>query len=228
MSKSSQKPREVREGDSVRRTHPAFGMIGAARYTTRGATMFGSPIRHNAGVSITVHTAVENLMLHGEWHHAQDILVQVNLSEAQWASFVSTLNVGSGVPCTIDYRRGGELQQAPGIDDESFTEKREADIERSVARDMEKLTEAYQALVKLSKKQSIAKRDLEPILTLMIQAVGHAPGNYAFAAKRVTEHTEAAVTAAKAEITSFVTQMAMRFPQIAETAPQLQIEEKKQ
>lgn len=220
MSRTKEAPTETRDGETVVRKHPAFGMIGANRTTGGASTLFGSPLKHNNTIRITIMQAEERLDLHREWHYANKIVAEVELSEAQWATFVSAMNVGHGVPCTIMYMRSGkELEVPPQILDESFVEKRERDIKLAVARDMDKLQEAYRQLQALAKAKTITKSALEPILSLMLQAVGHAPSNYAFATSMVSEHVEQAVVAAKAEVIGFVTQLAARYPALTEAAP---------
>lgn len=49
-----------------------------------------------------------------DWHHEAAQIVEVWLSEAQWATFVSSLNVGSGVTCTIDWvQHEGDMPELP-------------------------------------------------------------------------------------------------------------------
>lgn len=56
------------------------------------------------------------------------------LSEAQWATFVSAMNVGEGVPCTINHVMG---EPAPSIphrtQDEAFKNEVHVKLKRSTA-----------------------------------------------------------------------------------------------
>jgi hypothetical protein len=205
----------------VVRSHPAFGVIRASRFQGGHFQLFGSPIKHNGGVTIQLSKAVEYYSLHRSWMHGTETIAEITLSEAQWATFVSTLNVGSGVPCTVRMAAEGPLDPKPLIQEDSWAEKRSADLRDKVAEDLGRLREAVRELDEVLKRPTIRKSDLQTVRHLLLKAVDQAPGSYQFAADSVTEHTEELVQAAKAEVSAFVTRMAVQFPQLAETAPEL-------
>src|SRR5882672_2554814 len=99
----------------TKREHPAYAMIGAYRWTGGGNQLFASPIKHNAGVTIRIVEAHEQGDQYVWRQFGQKVICEVNLSEAQWASFVTAMNVGSGVPCTLSYRQTGDLLRVPMI-----------------------------------------------------------------------------------------------------------------
>jgi hypothetical protein len=125
---------EVRDGSGgdkeTIRKHPAFGMIGAARVQSMGTWLFGSPIKHRGFIILRIQEAEEHHRLNSDWHYANKLTTEVWLSEAQWASFVSTLNIGSGVPCTISYRQTGPAEDIPGIRDHDWRAKVDASIKK--------------------------------------------------------------------------------------------------
>jgi hypothetical protein len=89
-----------------------------------------------------------------------------------------------------------------------------------VARDVEKLQKVKDGIDALMQKRGgINKSDLEPIQTLLIQAVQHAPSNYAHAAECLNEHIENIVTSAKADVAAFVQRVVMQHPQIENETP---------
>src|SRR5688572_30436551 len=99
-----QEPTVDERGDE---RHPAWGMIGAARVQTTppGAVLFDSDLRHQHNVIITLYEARRNRGdLYRDHLMAERQVVEVQMSEAQWASFVSSMNAGDGVPCTIRTR----------------------------------------------------------------------------------------------------------------------------
>lgn len=213
----------------VVRTHPAFGLIGASR-TQGTATLFGSPIKHHGFVSIKISMADEHIHLHRSWHFPKGEIVEVWLSESQWATFVSTMNVGSGVPCTISHAPDTRSLSRPGIeDDRSWQEHQTAYIQRKVREDLAKITESVRALERLADAPTIKKAEFRAALAGLAQVIGQAPTNWKFAADSVTEHTEHLIEAAKAEVTAYVTRMAMQFPALESVAPELpQIEQRKE
>src|SRR6476646_10686413 len=96
----------VREGASSHReykeSHPAWGLVSAHRVSsTPGAVLFDSDIQHQHYMQITLRRASRDRGLSRDWIHEEGpTLIESNMSEAQWAAFVSSTNT-SGVPCTI-------------------------------------------------------------------------------------------------------------------------------
>jgi hypothetical protein len=215
-------------GDEERTTsHPSFGLIHAAR--SSGITyLFGSPIKHNGFIEITVDLAEEDYRLHTSWYRPKDHVLTLRMSEAQWATFVSTLNVGTGVPCTLTHSRDGTLKNIPQLEGvESWVAERNRDIKKTVERDMEKLRDVHARIKKLQNKRGApTKAELDEIESLMVQAVENAPSNYKFLAETLSEHTEDLVTGAKAEITAFATRVAMGNNQIEKVVDVAAIDDK--
>lgn len=179
--------------------HPAWGLIGAHRTQTgpTGTTLFDSDIRHQHTVVVRLYGATRKRDLSHDWVHTDSRLpyVEVEMSEAQWASFVSSMNVGDGVPCTIRATRDGAYQQTPEVPyeprlQESMNEVRDA-AEHAQAKVLEAL-EAY-----LEKKNAANLRTLE-------YAIRNMPSNVTFAAKSLSKHAENVVQRARADIEAMV------------------------
>jgi hypothetical protein len=206
-------------GDIVRE-HPSFAVIGASRVSGR-ATLTGSPLRHNGYITIRISYAKEVVShTHSSFFphsRASACIAEVALSEAQWAAFVSTLNVGSGVPCTVEYAKTGVVRRHPYIEDASFDERREADIRRHTAKAQEQLKKAVNALDELLKEKTISKKRLAEVRSMFTQPVDHGPSNMEHLANMLIEHKDNLLESAKAEVASMVTRMHMEFPQTART-----------
>jgi len=200
-----------RERDGVVERHPAFGLLRASRVTGR-ATLFGANFDVDAYVQIELQTAKLDSHLQTEWPFPEKIVATVAMSEAQWATFVSSMNVGSGTPCTIEYGppAGALLERKPGIEREHGGERRAEHIRRHVAQDLSKIQEAVVALNALADAPgSISKSALRAALSGLTQAVTNAPSNYQFAADMVTEHMGTLAEELKAQIHAHETMVRM-------------------
>lgn len=114
------------------------------------------------------------------------------MSEAQWASFVSTMNVGDGVPCTIE-RVGAEAM--PGVEHDPRLAVSMNEVGRAATKAVEEIQAAFSAYQE--KRTDANRRTLE-------YAIANAPGNMSFAAKSLTEHAENVVQRARADIEAMV------------------------
>lgn len=190
-------PREIVEPTTNERgaeEHPAWGMIGASRVQCGppGSTLFDSDIRHGHTIVVRLGAASRSRDLHRDFLFNERGIIEVEMSEAQWASFVSSMNVGGGVPCTIR-RRGREL--VPGF---PFTPRMKESLDevRSAAnRAAEKVRTAF--VVYAEKKNAANLRSLQT-------AIENMPANVTFAATSLTKHAENVVQRARADIEAMV------------------------
>lgn len=188
--------------------HPAFGMATANRlsYGGRGAVLFDSDILHNRTIRITISTAERKRDLNRDWVHANRTLVEIEMSEAQWAGFVSSIGT-EGVPCTVrvtpehwtgvpdlpyDPRLALSMHEVRTAAQAVFAETQEALI-------------AYQETLKTgtAKEKRDALRHLEMTL-------GNAAPNMEYAADTLAEHAENVVEKARADVEAMVIQKALQ------------------
>lgn len=231
MRPDSVKVIEIQEEGGMRelvRKHPAFGTIAASRVSGK-ATLAGSPLKHIGYINIRISYADERVShTHSRFYSgASGGIVELSLSEAQWAAFVSTLNVGCGVPCTLEYVRDGNMKRLPLIEDESYEEKRAKDIRHRAKEQQKQLDEAVHRLDEMIASGTTSKKALRELRSLFIQPVDNAPRNAEFLAEMLTEHAEGLVESAKAEVSAMVTRMAIQYPQLEGQSVEIrQIEDK--
>lgn len=180
--------------------HPAWGMIGAFRVShTPGAVLFDSDIRHSHTVRVRIATGTRKRDLHRDWLHADREFVEIEMSEAQWAAFVSSMNVGGGVPCTIRRREDDVL--VPEMPFESRMQETMDEVRGAAHAAAAKVAEAFAAYS--AKKTATNLRTLE-------YAIQNMPANVEYAAKSLTEHTENVVQKARADIEAMAVASAKR------------------
>lgn len=174
--------------------HPAWGLIGASRVSSSppGAILFDSDIQHQHYVVVRVSQTARKRDLHRDWLHGRQQHIEIAMSEAQWASFVSSMNVGQGVPCTV-LSIGRE--QIPGFPYEPRLRESLSEVQQASQQAMEKIEAAFAAYKE--KKNASNLRDLE-------YAIKNAPANMTFAAKSLAEHAENVVQRARADVEAMV------------------------
>lgn len=179
-------------------THPAFGTINAHR-VTGGATLYGSEFQHRNFVRITIHQAETHRKGAHEHIYDRASLIAVDLSEAQWASFVSTMNAQS-TQCTIARRIGEDIPgiaEQPSIKAETYKAfLKYFETGRRMLRD---LNEKLQSSKLSAKEKDRIRMDIDCIDYQIAS-------NLEFTAKQFGEHMETTVQKAKIEVNAYVEQ----------------------
>jgi hypothetical protein len=192
-------------GSKVERlSHPAFAQIGVTRSSGGHTALYGSDFNHNAYLTIRIaHSDLQRDLAH-DWPGERRTFVEVALSEAQWATFVSSPNMGSGVQCTLQSLQG---EQIPGLPDpvsraEQFAGEARERLDRATSRLDEMLAE-IDAL-------GLPKGKVEKLKSEIRMARQDLASNLPFVAKSFEEHTERVTESAKAEIHGYMTGVMMR------------------
>lgn len=175
--------------------HPAWALLGASRVQSSppGAVLFDSEVRHQHYVVVRLSRVSRKRGLHHDWLHGEGQVIELAMSEAQWASFVSSMNVGEGVPCTVLWEQGAAV---PGMPHESRLQESVAEVRGAADEALAQVREAMEAY---KGKKTVAN------LRALEAAIANAPSNMAFAASSLTEHSENVVQKARADIEAMVT-----------------------
>lgn len=178
-------------------THPAFGQIGAHRISGV-RRLYGSDFEHNGFIRIAISTSQLNRNLSRDWYHPRKTLIEVDLSEAQWAHFVSAMNMGAGTPCTIDFiGKEGQMPYLPPVDRKK----------QFAGEHIERLDDALKSINearKLLDTLGIPKGKADQVRSKLNSAEQQLSLNLGFVAESFGEHMETTVEAAKAEVHGYI------------------------
>ena len=193
--------------DSEPESHPSFGLAGFNRVSsTPGRKLFDSSVPHQHYVVLRIHTAQRKRDLHHDWIHADEDLIEISMSEAQFGALVSSFGNGDGVPVTITRLGRDQVPEGPHESRLAVTAKEVAVKARKATEDvraaMDRLTEAID--------DNAGKRAVRAALRDLEIRVGNLPSNMQFAADALTGHTENVVTKARADIEAMVQAAAQR------------------
>ncbi len=200
--------RETAPFEGIKETHPCFGMARLSR--VQGCSdLFGSEIdgaQHYITLTIT----------RAERHHdygqdrlfGRESLIEVAMSESQFASLITNWNMGEGTPVTLERVRNGKQEMVPGLErtDDSETARAEHVFNDRMSETLEEFKEAKGELHEiLDKKGTIGKKDRERIRAIFWRVDKWFNDAAPYAANTFVEATERAVQKAKTEIDAFVT-----------------------
>lgn len=188
--------------DKDKEQAPYMAVVGAYRTSTGGGgvPMFDSETRHQHIITLRIRTASRRRDLSRDWIHGEEELIEVAMTEAQWAQFVSSLNMGDGVPCTMTYRAGDHPDRplpsgsipGPTLPDNKVDQFHDEMLER-----MEKAIKKLNALKEAPGINAKRKKEIELILQEL-------DSNMGFVADQFSEHMEHYVSKAKTEVEAYM------------------------
>lgn len=178
--------------------HPAYAQIGASRVSGH-INLYGSDFDHQHYVTITIRPSVLHRGLNHDWAYGGSReYIEVALSEAQWATFVSAMNTGHGVQCTLQHRDGKDVPQIPRPKDRQAQFNAEANDKLNST--VEALKQLAQAIENTSLSQK-SKKELLRKLNHILQDLGP---NLKYVAKCFAEHVEGVTEHAKIEVNAYI------------------------
>ena len=204
-------------------SHPSWGMVEFSRVEHGGpCRLFGSSLtNHGTTIILRVREASRKHGLGQDWYHGSHSkeLIEVELSAAQFAGLLTTMNIGNGVPCTIRHVQGERRPNVPPDPGEmgrirsAFRKDIEGDDgERGghgglTTRLRDLMDDAKQVLSKDGAVKASERKALLHRLEMLEQEIRT---NMPFMLKQFERATEKVATAAKAEVDAFITSVATR------------------
>ena len=182
--------------DTVER-HPAYTQIGAHR-VSGGAYLYGSDFRHQHYITIQIHESELHRQLSGDRAHPRGRLIEVALSEAQWATFVSSLGQGSGVQCTLGFTPEAGL--VPPI---AQPKDRKLQFSQEMTERFDMATQALVDLAALIDESPLSGKKKDALKRQLQVAERNLAPNMDFVASRFDEHMERTVEKAKSEVNAY-------------------------
>lgn len=211
MSRRQEQPINVTKRDkpgsreAIQEEHPAFGQVSFSRRQGHPGKLYGSSLdNHQTFITLEVKRSELEHHLSRDWYFSRDLLIEVDLSAAQFAELLTTMNVGSGVPCTLRYVRGeGAIPEIPQ-DKKTEAERIEESFNADLKDKVESFKDIEQRIGQILEKKSIGKQDRADIKSMVYQARRFFVDAAPFAVKSMVEAKEKVVTSAKAEIEAFM------------------------
>jgi hypothetical protein len=188
-------------------THPAFGTVTIGRGHGGDMTFFGSSIKHNECITLTVRHAERHRGLHRDRVHSTAQIVEVEMSNEQFASMITHLNDGDGTPCTLRQIEGKSVPRVAYVNPNTEFREEFAAKARSVGSKLDAVVMGFERLLSDGRPPMTALRLL---LERLKSAQQDVQANMPFVTTQFAEHMEHVVTEAKAEVEAFVTSAVRR------------------
>ena len=191
------------------RRHPAFGVIQICR--TSGTTrLFKSDFNHHNYISIRIHTAeeVDGFGVDSDAFPREEI-IEVAMSEAQFARLMTTPNLGCGTPCTIEAVRVPPSlekyrgKRLPPIEKEDVQDTHRDRVEQICRDRLKEFDEIQAQLIEWrNAKHRPTLAELDALANRL--ASMHLASNFGFLQQVLEEHMEKTVEEGRTEIEAHV------------------------
>ena len=180
--------------------HPSFGLVSISRVQSTGRRLFESPFQHQHFITLSIKRARrQRTDLHTNHVMPEEEIVEVSMSEVQFASAITSLNMGVGTPCTISHLDSKTVRE-PDADQTKQTFEKEGEEHFAellkMAQELEKLTNLKASEVKAPQRERMS------FLALKLQQ--GLSCNREFFHEQFQETMDKVVSAAKAEIQAHV------------------------
>lgn len=192
--------------DEFEREHPSYGLVHISRITggTGARRLFGSPLAtHYGTIRISIGSAKWTHGLHHDSYYGslQGEHVEIEMSAAQFADLITSLNMGGGTPCTIRHLAGVQIPPPP--DHATEAEHIRDNFEGSLDKYKAKAHTYRKRIEELTSK--LATKAREEIRIALDVIEDQLSSNVPFVVKQFQEATTKITSAAKAEVDAFVT-----------------------
>ena len=187
-------------GDEKITQHPAFAQVNASR-VAGGTYLYGSGFKHQNFISLKVSHSEEHRSLSRSWYFPRKEVVEVWMSESQWASLVSSLNSGSGTPATLRHIQGDPVPMLPEPKNVAHTFDAEA---------KKALEEALTAILDLKVGLltcGLSLKKTEGLTSKADRATMRLTNALPFVMEQFGEHMESEVSSAKSELEAYILQL---------------------
>jgi len=188
-------------------THESYVTVGFHRVHCGGATkLFGSPLdRHPEIVELSICRA-EQVDDYGEAHyHGLGELIRVRLSAAQFATLLTTMNVGYGTPGTmIRLRENGELKSVDDPPDLPSDVEHAAEYFEEQAAKLSSEIHDYRDEIEELLSGRVSAVDKVKIKKMLHRIFQEVESNQPFYLDQFRRAAERTVTSIKAEADAFI------------------------
>lgn len=190
--------------------HPAYGMVQFSRVTGSPQVLFGSSIQPQSWIELTIRRGEVNHDLGKDWFFGHGEIISVQLSPAQFAELLTSMNVGTGVPCTIEHVNGEKM---PRLTMEDIP-KEAASIINHMREKGQEITKHFQRfedkMKQLVGEKKISKKMADEIEGTFFKLKQDLQSNLPFYLDQLNKSSEKIVVAKKAEVDAFVSTIITR------------------
>lgn len=180
--------------------HPAFAQISVNR-VSGGAMLYGSDFAHHNYVTIRIRGSSLRRHLSHDWPRAEEELIEISMSESQWAQLICTPNTGEGTQCTLNRVVGQDIPRLP------TPVSRHDQFAKENAQHVADAMEAIENAVSLVAQSGLSKSKQADILSALRKASQDIGVNQDYVAKCFSQYMEDTTQKARVELSVWASQL---------------------
>jgi len=179
--------------------HASFGQVSFNRTNGNDTDFYGSELPQDHYITMTIRNSEINRELTQDRYYAIGApLISIRMSSNQFAEMITSLNCGSGVPCTIERLVGNKVEGLPK--QESRKEFVHRKFEERMKTFSNTISESQASAIEILNKQKLNKQDVIDLKKQIEWLSLEVKENIPFFAKCFQETMDEVVYEAKSEI----------------------------
>ncbi len=181
-----------------RHTHDSFAQISFNRTVGINTNFYGSELPQDHHITLEVHhSEIERRLTHDQYYENGRIL-RIRMTSAQFSELITSMNSGSGIPCTLESLEGKNIEALPVL------EGRKDFVHRKFEHRMEnfalQLKEKQERVKELSNKKTLSKEDQKELNWLVEWITQEVSSNIPYFSKCFQKTMDEVVFEAKTEV----------------------------
>lgn len=189
--------------------HPSYCTVRFSRTnSSHQKPFFGSSIKPNSYITLTISSAEIDRKLNNDWIHSGRELIQVGMTEAQFAELITTINMGSGTPATLFHDGKKKIEEPPYI---SKVEQHSMEFSNKMHEMSENLKNNFNKIQTIiNSDKPINKQAKAELINMYNSMITQINSNIPFYEQQFLEQMQNTVHEAKMEINQHIQQEAQR------------------
>jgi len=189
-------------GGEFEESHPAYAQLQFSRQSGGNSNLYGSAIKHQETISMRVSRSVKHVSEYSERYYAECLpLIEIRMSQSQFAEAITSMNMGSGVPVTLESLKG---QHFPKCEEKSISERASDDLKNNLNKFADKISKGEKRINEiLKKKGAILNGERKEIYNIYNMLMQDLRDNMPFLHECMIEAYDKTAQSAKADIEAF-------------------------
>jgi hypothetical protein len=179
--------------------HPSFGQISFSRVSGNDTTFYGSELPQDHYITMEISNSEIQRELTQDRYYAYGVpLIKIRMSSGQFSEMITSMNMGSGVCCTIERIEGKKIPELPTQESrKEFVHRKFEDRMKMFANS---IRENQQKAKEIVKKKTLSKQDIHELTHQLEWLTQEVESNIPFFAKCFQETMDEVVYEAKTEV----------------------------